>query len=278
MVRSDGARVAVLGSLLLLAALRVVGEARARSDDAAAALPIASVQRRECVTLVLYFAIGGAMFFVPFNLIGVEGYSAMSAGAAFLPFTLIMGVLSRWSGALIGRYGARLPLIVGPIIVAAGLALCAVPAIGQSYWSGFFPAMVGARVRHGGERRAADYHRHGVGGRSVQRRRLRHQQCDGPCGRAAFGGLAGRDRGGSVPGRLSIERLGPCPGVRPRFARRSRPKPRKLAEARVPGHRRTSATGSSSPAALHESFVHSFRDHDADRLRAWPCWAPSARC
>jgi MFS family permease len=94
------------------------------------------------VTLVLYFALGGALFFVPFDLIGVEGYSAMSAGAAFLPFTLIMGVLSRWSGALIGRYGARLPLIVGPIIVAAGLALCAVPDIGQSYWSGFFPAMV----------------------------------------------------------------------------------------------------------------------------------------
>lgn len=93
------------------------------------------------LTLLLYFAIGGAMFFVPFNLIGVGGYSAMAAGAAFLPFTLIMGGLSRWSGALIEHYGARRPLIVGPLIVAIGLAMCALPSVGQSYWTGFFPAM-----------------------------------------------------------------------------------------------------------------------------------------
>jgi EmrB/QacA subfamily drug resistance transporter len=94
------------------------------------------------VTLALYFALGGALFFVPFYLIGVEGYSAMRAGASFLPFTIIMGTLSRWSGALTSRYGVRMPLIVGPTIVAVGLALCALPKIGQSYWSGFFPAMV----------------------------------------------------------------------------------------------------------------------------------------
>jgi len=93
------------------------------------------------VTLLLYFSLGGALFFVPYDLIGVDGYSATEAGAAFLPFTLIMGGLSRWSGALIGRYGTRAPLTVGPIIVSFGLALCALPAIGQSYWSGFFPAM-----------------------------------------------------------------------------------------------------------------------------------------
>ncbi len=93
------------------------------------------------VTLLLYFALGGALFFVPFNLIDIQGYSAIAAGAAFLPFTLVMGGLSRWSGSLIGRYGPRVPLTVGPVIVASGLALCAVPSIGQSYWSGFFPAM-----------------------------------------------------------------------------------------------------------------------------------------
>jgi EmrB/QacA subfamily drug resistance transporter len=93
------------------------------------------------VTLLLYFALGGALFFLPFNLISIQGYSAITAGAAFLPFTLIMGGLSRWSGALIGQYGSRVPLTVGPVIVACGLALCAVPSIGQSYWSGFFPAM-----------------------------------------------------------------------------------------------------------------------------------------
>jgi EmrB/QacA subfamily drug resistance transporter len=131
----------VLGGVLLLAAF-IWWERRAPAPM----MPLGlfgsrSFRGANAVTLLLYFALGGALFFVPFDLIGVQGYSAMGAGAAFLPFTLIMGVLSRWSGALIGRYGARAPLTVGPIIVAAGLALCAVPHIGQSYWTGFFPAM-----------------------------------------------------------------------------------------------------------------------------------------
>jgi len=94
------------------------------------------------LTLLLYFAVSAAMFFIPFELIRVRGLSAMQAGAAFLPFTLVMGGLSRWSGGLIQKYGARLPLTVGPIIVALGLALCAVPGVETSYWVGFFPAMI----------------------------------------------------------------------------------------------------------------------------------------
>ncbi|WP_218141500.1 MFS transporter [Nitrosovibrio tenuis] len=93
------------------------------------------------MTLLLYFALGGAMFFLPFNLIQIQGYSATLAGAAFLPFTLIMGMTSQWSGGLVGRYGARKPLTIGPIIAAAGFALFAVPGSDASYWTTFFPAM-----------------------------------------------------------------------------------------------------------------------------------------
>ena len=94
------------------------------------------------MTLLLYFALSGTLFFLPFALIQVHGYTATAAGAALLPFTLILGVLSRWSGALLERTGARMPLIVGPVLSAAGIALLAVPGTAGSYWTTFFPAML----------------------------------------------------------------------------------------------------------------------------------------
>jgi EmrB/QacA subfamily drug resistance transporter len=94
-------------------------------------------------TLLLYFALVGTMFFLPFNLIWVQGYSATAAGAAIVPAILLMSLLSRYTGGLTDRYGPRLPLVLGPAIAAVGFFLFAVPGIQSgSYWMSFFPAAV----------------------------------------------------------------------------------------------------------------------------------------
>jgi EmrB/QacA subfamily drug resistance transporter len=93
------------------------------------------------LTFFLYAALSGILFFFPMNLIQVQHYTATQAGASLLPLILIVFVLSRWSGGLLVHYGARTPLTVGSLIVAAGYFLLLIPGIGGGYWRTVFPGI-----------------------------------------------------------------------------------------------------------------------------------------
>jgi EmrB/QacA subfamily drug resistance transporter len=131
-----------IGGLLALAVF-IINESRAKNPM----VPLKLFRNRDfaganVLTLLLYAALSGTFFFFTLNLIQIQHYSATAAGAALLPFVVLMFSLSRWSGGLIDRFGARVPLTIGPIIAAAGFALYAVPLLSSNYWTSFFPAVI----------------------------------------------------------------------------------------------------------------------------------------
>ena len=129
-----------LGGLLFLSVFLVV-EARSRTPM----VPLTLFRSRAFLganlfTVFLYATIGIFFFLFPMDLIQMQEYSATATGSAMLPMILLLFLLSRWSGGLVSRYGARIPLIVGPLIVALGFALFAEMHARGSYWKTDFPA------------------------------------------------------------------------------------------------------------------------------------------
>ncbi len=93
----------------------------------------------------LYGALSGALFFLPLNLIQIQGYSATIAGFTLLPFSIMLAILSPIMGRMVDRTGPRLPLTIGPIVVALGFLALAMPGVttgASAYWYTFFPGSV----------------------------------------------------------------------------------------------------------------------------------------
>ena len=105
-------------------------------------LRIRAFSSANLLTLLLYGALGGALFVIPLGLIRVHGYSAFEAGASFLPFPIVLFLLSRWSGSFVDKYGSRPPLVVGPTITGLGLMLLAWPETGTPYHATYMPGVI----------------------------------------------------------------------------------------------------------------------------------------
>lgn len=93
------------------------------------------------ISVLFWAAWVGGVFFIPFNLIQLQGYSAAGVGIAFLPLVLALFLFSRWAGGLVINYGAKPPLIIGTILAGVGFLLFTLPGIGGGYWTTFFPAI-----------------------------------------------------------------------------------------------------------------------------------------
>ncbi|MFD3696199.1 MFS transporter [Streptomyces sp. NPDC058646] len=94
------------------------------------------------VTLCVYAAFGGFFFLVVLQLQVVSGYSALGAGAALLPTTVLMLLLSARSGELGERIGPRIPLTAGPLLCAAGTLLMLRVGPQASYVRDVLPALL----------------------------------------------------------------------------------------------------------------------------------------
>lgn len=92
-------------------------------------------------TLFLYSALSATLFFFPLNLVQIRGFSATQAGLAMLPLIAIISLLSRWVGGFMNRTGARVLLVAGSALAAAGFGLFALPGVSGTYWTTFFPAL-----------------------------------------------------------------------------------------------------------------------------------------
>jgi EmrB/QacA subfamily drug resistance transporter len=142
---TEGPRVLWIGACGLIM-LALFGVVEARSPRAMAPMDLFRSRNflgANLLTLFLYGALSGLMYYLPLNLMQVQHYTPTQAGAVLLPVVLMIFALSRWSGGLVARYGSVVPLVVGPAIVALGFAMLAIPGIGGSYWKTFFiPGMV----------------------------------------------------------------------------------------------------------------------------------------
>jgi len=134
---------AAIAAGIVLLAIFIVAERRAGDN---AMIPLRYFGERcfsslNLMTFLLYGTFGSSLLLLPYVLISAGGYSPVEAGIAMIPLSILIGAGSPVMGKLASRIGARIPLTVGPLVVAAGFLLAIRVALDQAYWTNVFPAV-----------------------------------------------------------------------------------------------------------------------------------------
>ncbi|MGX1220011.1 EmrB/QacA subfamily drug resistance transporter [Streptomyces ambofaciens] len=209
----DGGTVAVAAAVGGVVAGAAFLRVERRSGDPMMPLAIFSSRQFTAVnviTLCVYAGTGGFFFLTALQLQIVVGYSALAAGAAMLPNTVLMLLFSSHAGMLAQRLGPRAPLTVGPLVCGAGMLLMLRVGPGASYLQDIFPALLVMGARHGRHGRSPDRDPARLGGRLERRTGQWHQQRRGPGGGAGVrrgSPAAGRDGPGGLPVGHGLRRL-----------------------------------------------------------------------
>ncbi|MGV3548210.1 MFS transporter [Rhizobium sp.] len=137
-----------VGLIATLAAIpTAIAFGMVEAHKAAPMLPLSLFRDRSflganIMTVLLYAALSAALFFLPFLLMRVHGYTATQAGSALLPFSVLIGLGSRWTGGLTDSLGPRPPLVLGALLSAIGYALLAMTGDMSNYWAGYLPGLL----------------------------------------------------------------------------------------------------------------------------------------
>jgi len=134
--------VPMIAGILLLAAFIAVERSRSNPLMPLSLFRIRQFSAANVVTVAVYAALGATIFLLPIQLQVVLGYSPVEAGAALVPLTIVLLLLSSRAGRLAQRIGPRLPMTVGPLVAAAGVALLSRVGAGSSYAADVLPAVL----------------------------------------------------------------------------------------------------------------------------------------
>ena len=140
----------IAAGIALLAAFLFVEDASAHPMIPLGLFRLRIFSAIQAFTFLLWAALSGALFFVPFRLMQIQDFPAIAAGASLLPFVIVVSLLSHWAGRLVDRLGARGLLMGGSAVAGAGFLLLALPGLSLPYWFGVFPALIIVGLGMGG--------------------------------------------------------------------------------------------------------------------------------